>query len=147
MPVQVAYRRGAGGRFVPGKQIRPPRVQCRNGHDLTPENTYTHTSGEGYTYRGCRSCKNATSTRHNRKIKFETFAQYGRVCACCEEDRQEFLAIDHINGGGKRHFQELGKSGTGFYTWLKKQGYPDGYRVLCHNCNQSLGNFGYCPHG
>ena len=22
-----------------------------------------------------------------------------------------------------------------------------GYRVLCHNCNTSLGLYGYCPHG
>jgi len=26
------------------------------------------------------------------------------------------------------------------------QGYPTGFRVLCHNCNQAIGLYGYCPH-
>ena len=26
-------------------------------------------------------------------------------------------------------------------------GFPkDKYRLLCHNCNQSMGWYGYCPH-
>lgn len=73
-------------------------------------------------------------------------AHYGGRCACCEEARLEFLAIDHIEGGGTAHRREVGK-GDAFYKWLKAQGYPlEGYRVLCHNCNLSLGFYGYCPH-
>lgn len=30
--------------------------------------------------------------------------------------------------------------------WLKKNNYPPGFRVLCMNCNFSLGMRGYCPH-
>jgi hypothetical protein len=30
---------------------------------------------------------------------------------------------------------------------LARNGFPDGYRVLCHNCNMALGQYGYCPHG
>lgn len=45
------------------------------------------------------------------------------------------LTIDHINGGGTKE-REKNKipSGQAFYTWLKKNGYPDGYQVLCMNC-------------
>jgi hypothetical protein len=32
------------------------------------------------------------------------------------------------------------------YAYLIRNNFPEGYRVLCHNCNQSLGYFGYCPH-
>lgn len=71
---------------------------------------------------------------------------YGSICACCGENRIEFLTIDHINGGGHRHRQELKRRGKNFLFWLIKNNFPDGYRVLCMNCNFSLGMFGYCPH-
>lgn len=66
-------------------------------------------------------------------------------CVCCGEGMLHFLALDHINGGGRKHRQETG--GGGFYSWLKRHNYPPGFQVLCHNCN--LGrqfNGGTCPH-
>jgi hypothetical protein len=67
-------------------------------------------------------------------------------CACCGEDHLEFLAIDHINGRGRAERGRTGRYGFSLYTWLRMQGYPEGYRVLCHNCNGALGWYGYCPH-
>lgn len=55
-------------------------------------------------------------------------------CEICSESLIEFLAIDHIYGHGKEHRREVG-GGTKFYSWLIKNDFPDGYRVLCHNCN------------
>lgn len=75
----------------------------------------------------------------------EAIAHYGGVCACCGEDRYEFLAIDHINGGGAKERKNTG-SGARFLSILRKMHYPPGYRILCHNCNTSLGVYGYCPH-
>lgn len=66
-------------------------------------------------------------------------------CACCSEDKIEFLTIDHINGGGTEHRRCIG-NGRSIYRWLKNNGYPDGFRVLCMNCNMSIGHYGYCPH-
>lgn len=82
----------------------------------------------------------------NRKLRTDALNAYGNKCACCGEMAIEFLSIDHINGGGSKHRRELG-GGSHFYHWLKKNGYPAGFRVLCHNCNQALGLYGYCPHG
>lgn len=57
------------------------------------------------------------------------------------------MAIDHTQGGGKRHRAKLKtEGGRGFYHWLIKNGFPEGFRVLCHNCNNALGFYGYCPH-
>jgi hypothetical protein len=82
-----------------------------------------------------------------RKYRRLVINHYGGSCACCGESNMEFLAVDHINGGGNKHRTELGRSvARHFYRWLKKHGFPDGYRVLCHNCNQSIGLYGYCPH-
>ncbi len=87
----------------------------------------------------------------NRKIKMTVMRSYGGeppTCACCGEGEQMFLAIDHVDGGGNKQRKRLGvQSGTQFYRWLIKHGFPSGYRVLCHNCNlgRSL-NGGICPH-
>ncbi len=68
-------------------------------------------------------------------------------CACCGTSYLEFLAIDHENGGGGAHRRQIGvAAGSSFYRWLKTNGYPEGFRVLCHNCNASRGYYGYCPH-
>ena len=67
------------------------------------------------------------------------------ACKCCEETEIKFLALDHIKGKGHRHRLEVGR-GASFYLWIKKQGYPSGYRVLCHNCNQAIALYGVCPH-
>lgn len=79
-------------------------------------------------------------------VKKKVFDHYGKTCTCCEESLFEFLVIDHIEGGGNQHRKTLGRMGTAFYKWLENQGFPEEYRILCHNCNQSLGIYGYCPH-
>jgi len=82
-----------------------------------------------------------------RKLRLEAIFRYGSRCACCGEDEFEFLAIDHIEGGGNKHRQSgQFHPGIGFLTWLKKNNWPDGYRVLCHNCNSAIGYYGFCPH-
>lgn len=68
------------------------------------------------------------------------------LCECCGVSEFAFLAIDHIDGGGVQHRKEIGLGGQKFYRWLEINGFPTGYRVLCHNCNLSRGFYGYCPH-
>jgi hypothetical protein len=101
----------------------------------------------------CASCKERVNARHRnqcRQVRREALEHYGGQpprCACCGEARMEFLAIDHIDGGGQAHRRKLNTgSGTSFYFKLRKLGWPEGLRVLCHNCNVSLGMYGYCPH-
>lgn len=89
--------------------------------------------------------QHARVARKHRAEREACFQKYGGVCACCGEHRYEFLAIDHINGGGIRHRKQL--KITKIARWLARNGFPDGYRVLCHNCNMALGQYGYCPHG
>lgn len=57
-------------------------------------------------------------------------------CALCGFDDFDCLTIDHIYGGGHKHMKQLKKEGTNLQLWLKKNNYPDGYRVLCWNCQQ-----------
>lgn len=77
------------------------------------------------------------------ELRVEVLSAYGGHCQCCVESAIEFLAIDHINGGGRKHRAEIGQN---IYPWLKRHGFPKGFRVLCHNCNMAIGLYGYCPH-
>jgi len=76
------------------------------------------------------------------------FTHYGLYCVLCGEPRLGALHIDHIDGNGKAHRQQITNrngnkhciGGNGFYAWLHNQfklsGYwPVGYRTLCANCN------------
>lgn len=86
---------------------------------------------------------NATRTEKTRAQRQRCLDAYGGRCACCGESRYEFLAIDHVNGGGCKHRADVGNK---ICRWLVKNNFPPGFQVLCHNCNQALGHYGYCPH-
>lgn len=84
--------------------------------------------------------------RYRKNIRDQVFDHYGNSCVCCGETSREFLAIDHTKGGGSKHRKEIKRTGVAFYRWLIQNGLPEGYRTLCHCCNQSHGMYGYCPH-
>lgn len=86
--------------------------------------------------------------RCERKAREEALKHYGGnppICACCGEETKEFLAIDHIDGKGGEHRRQKGVAGN-FFRWLRKNDYPAGFQVLCHNCNLAKGFYGKCPH-
>lgn len=62
---------------------------------------------------------------------------YGGKCIECGESKLTCLAIDHIKGGGNTHRRKIGKYGSGFFKWLIDNNFPDGFQILCHNCNVS----------
>jgi len=86
--------------------------------------------------------------RKNLRIEVLNHYSGGDIkCACCGERHHEFLAIDHINNNGataKRNGEP--KGGIGFYTYLRKNNWPTGFQVLCHNCNMAKSFYGQCPH-
>lgn len=85
---------------------------------------------------------------YQRRVKRAALEAYGGVkCACCGEAEFLFLTIDHVNNDGATHRREIGSAGSSFYRWLKNNGYPPGFQVLCYNCNCGRNaNNGTCPH-
>jgi hypothetical protein len=79
-------------------------------------------------------------------VRREVIKHYGGKCECCGEEHIEFLCIDHISGGGTKERKNNNKRGNNFYLYLRRMSFPEGYRILCHNCNSSIGIYGYCPH-
>jgi hypothetical protein len=88
--------------------------------------------------------------RLNAALKDEVFTAYGGwICKCCGETERSFLTIDHMqnNGSQLRKAGVHGKASTDFYRWLKKNGFPPEFQVLCMNCNVGkYRNGGTCPH-
>ena len=103
-------------------------------------------------------CATARNRRH--RLKKEVIEAYsGGVCDCCGEHRLEFLTIDHVHNDGAEHRRALAKesgwktsprsmSGSHMYFWLKNNGFPGGFQVLCANCNTGKSNDPdhLCPH-
>ena len=90
--------------------------------------------------------------KHQQQVqerKLMVLSHYSKdipTCECCGEKNIEFLTVDHINGGGNQHRKEVAKRGKEMYRWIVDNNFPEMFRVLCLNCNFSLGHYGYCPH-
>lgn len=69
---------------------------------------------------------------------------YGGCCVCCGVADEVFLAFDHVSGGGGEHRRQ--ESIVDMAIWLVKQGFPEGFQILCHNCNYAKHQLGRCPH-
>jgi len=69
----------------------------------------------------------------HRKLRIDALNHYSEgamKCAKCGFDDIRALSIDHMNGGGNEHRKKCGN----FYTWLRNNNYPEGFQVLCMNC-------------
>jgi 5-methylcytosine-specific restriction endonuclease McrA len=96
---------------------------------------------------GFRAKRAFYQREYNKRIKLEVITQYGGECRGCGEKHPDLLCIDHIYGGGVQHRKELKrKSGRSFYAWLKHEGFPSGFQLLCFNCNNAKGVIGHIPH-
>lgn len=106
----------------------------------------------------CSECKRSRAWRtwgsleSNRAARVKRYSElrqrvidgYGGVCQCCGETAIEFLAIDHVDGGGRE--ERLRMSIHQIMVKIERENFPDDYRILCHNCNSAIGWYGYCPH-
>lgn len=101
-------------------------------------------------YKRCRQCRLIAKRRYDRKKhqqrRHQALEAYGGKCACCGVAEEVFLAIDHIENNGNVHRKEIRATGSvAMYRWLEKQNYPEGFQLLCHNCNYAKSR-GVCPH-
>jgi hypothetical protein len=108
--------------------------------------------------KNCRACitqkvqsmtperKHAEHVERWASLKDAAYAAYGGyTCACCGETTKAFLTIDHVNNDGAEHRKTV--SPSRLYTWLRNHQYPEGFQVLCMNCNFGKArNGGVCPH-
>lgn len=86
--------------------------------------------------------------KYKAKLKKQFFDRYGSACACCGEDDEIFLTVEHIGGGGAAHRKQLKRESVdSIISDIRRRGWPDGYATLCMNCNFARWrNKGLCPH-
>lgn len=145
---------------VPTRQPGSPRraetdtVTCRECGFTGPGSEFPTNSG--YILSLCWDCKRAkdraytterlkntvhleAKRRHGRntkrRLKEEVLEHYGQACVACGERDVDVLTIDHIHNDGAEHRRQAGDRGSGFYSWLKRHGFPAGFQTLCRNCN------------
>lgn len=82
--------------------------------------------------------------RYRAQLKSRILSAYGRKCTCCGESTPEFLTLEHINGGGRKHRGK--RAATSVYREVIKANFPKDYTILCMNCNFAKGMYGQCPH-
>jgi hypothetical protein len=70
--------------------------------------------------------------KENRRIVIDHYSYGENCCMICRESDIDVLTIDHINGGGNQHRKILTHR---IEKQLIKDNFPEGYRILCMNCN------------
>lgn len=71
--------------------------------------------------------------QQEQKMKVLTYYSDGEPkCAHCSIKDIDVLTLDHINGGGRQH-RKVTNPHT--YRWVLKGNFPEGFQVLCFNCN------------
>lgn len=81
-----------------------------------------------------------------KTVRLECLSHYSNgllACNCCKESIYSFLCLDHVNNDGHEH-RKIVKGNI--YVWLRKNKYPSGFQVLCHNCNMAKALYKSCPH-
>lgn len=90
-------------------------------------------------------CERVRKTHQSlRKVVFD---HYGWACTCC--GTSDDPTIDHVNGDGMEHREQLfkgkrGGHGSQFYRWLIKNEFPEGFQTLCKPCNSSKKASSHC---
>ena len=83
-----------------------------------------------------------------RKIVINYYSNGTNKCDCCSESIYEFLTIDHINNDGAEHRRKIGIIEGSLIEWLYTHKLPDGFKVMCFNCNCGRAHTkdNICPH-
>lgn len=144
------------GTPAPPSRVDPNRP-CTKCGETKPLSEYWTKNGQRHSW--CKVCHRVVALANyekNRERRVQAYRDlraaalraYGGLCQCCGENTYEFLAIDHIHGGGREDRESSGNSGWGFLLTLQREGFPQdrGLQVLCHNCNCAKGFYGACPH-
>lgn len=73
------------------------------------------------------------------RLQHEAIMAYGGYkCSWCGINEPLVLCLDHIENNGRDHRRQIGSTGGHkLYLWMKENGYPPGFQVLCMNCNHA----------
>lgn len=89
---------------------------------------------------GYKEKKNARAREARALLRLEILDHYSNgslICARCGYGDVRALDLDHIENNGGDHRKTIGRRGVTYdiYAELKRNNFPEGYQVLCRNCN------------
>jgi len=116
------YRRvyGKDGDRIPGYRDYVKQYNC------------DYRQGEGHKQR-----KNRKTKEYRDSLRLEILDAYSNgsiACVRCGYGDVRALDLDHVNHNGGNHRKKAGTT-YDIYTELKRDNFPEGYQVLCRNCN------------
>jgi hypothetical protein len=77
---------------------------------------------------------NYSAQRRQRKQKvIDHYSKGTGCCARCGYKDLRALSVDHKASDGAARREEQGK-GSNFYQWIVNNNYPEGFQILCMNC-------------
>lgn len=123
-------------------ELRHPTKVCSNCKQTKPKSEFYARNS------WCKNCTKRRTIDSAPQRRRQVLLHYGGSpprCACCGERCDEFLVLDHIKGRAN-YPHDKKYSGSSLIIWIIARHFPEGFRVLCHNCNMSISNYGYCPH-
>jgi hypothetical protein len=87
----------------------------------------------------------AINREQSYRYRAAVLDHYGPFCVCCGEAETTFLTVDHMNNDGAEH-RRTDPSASNIYFWLVRNDFPEGFQILCWNCNAAKQFRGGCPH-
>jgi len=89
---------------------------------------------------GSKERKNEQTRASRALLRLEILSHYSSgslTCARCGYGDARALDLDHMNNDGGDHRKVIGRRGATYdiYAELKRNEFPEGYQVLCRNCN------------
>jgi hypothetical protein len=126
-----------------GRDVLPAKNLIRGGK-IRCQHKYTTKRPHTCSRRCYLKLNNYNSVQRGKIYKEKVLEHYSHgtfSCNCCGTSIKDFLVIDHIAGNGNKKFGHSGRrSGVGLYKYLIRNKFPEGYQVLCQNCNKLKGN-------
>lgn len=71
--------------------------------------------------------------RRRAALRRDIITGYGGMCSGCQLDDLDVLDVDHVQGGGRLERRQI--SHYQLWSRLRREHFPNGYRLLCRNCN------------
>ena len=72
---------------------------------------------------------------YGRLVRLEAIQVYGGKCQGCGIDDERVLCFDHILDDGAELRKRGQPTGRKLASWLKRNGWPLDFQLLCWNCN------------
>lgn len=120
------------------------KKQSKESRQRHPDKVRARKRKNYWKHRDTELARSKTWYRKNKDLVIQHYGGNPPKCSCCFTSIREFLTIEHKNGGGTAHRKNIGAGNLPYF--LVKNNFPDGYDVLCYNCNCAKAISKICPH-